>query len=339
MKLEIIYQNFVNTYKEGYKRALFYPEFLRLRKRNLTISEIEEKIEYKVPKSTLYFWSYNKIPLAFKDFKGLKRTFSNRDVEDLALIIGHILGDGGISKMKLLHYCNTENFLINEFQTVMKKVFNTEARIRKEPSGIMRLRYGRKFSRALVSIFGKFAGEENKKITPQINKMPLKWKAKLLQALYDDDGSVPKTENYVSLRQKDEDIILWVKETLKEMDINSGLGKDNSGWLLRIAGYKNLLEFRNKVNFSLGYRKQFQLDRIIKKIKFPHWKTKNKIIEFLRLGVKNRKEIAKTLKIQKGVIYGHLHGWKRHDRKSNFGLVDLGIVKVKKIRRINFYYL
>ncbi|XOB41423.1 MAG: LAGLIDADG family homing endonuclease [Candidatus Nealsonbacteria bacterium] len=340
MNLKINYQDFVNTYRDGYNTALFYPKVLKLKKRSLSIFEIEKKVDYKVPKSTLYFWTnYNKIPLAFNDFKNLKKRFYNKDIEYLATIIGHILGDGGIDKTKVLHYCNTEKFLIEEFRIAMKKVFNVQVKVRKETSGIMRLRYARKFSRALISLFGKFAGEKDKEITSQIDKMPIWWKRKMMQAFYNDDGSVPKTEKYVSLTQKNKDIILWIQRTLKEMDIKSGLSEAGSNWLLRVTGYRNLLKFRDKVNFSPSYRKQIQLEEIIKKIKFPHWKTKNRIIELLRKGLRTRQEIADIIKMDKGVVYGHLHGWRRCHKTSTLGLIDLEMVRVKKNGRTNLYYI
>jgi hypothetical protein len=43
--------------------------------------------------------------------------------------------------------------------------------------------------------------------------------------------------------------------------------------------------------------------------------------------------------MKKGVIYGHLHGWKRRHRISTLGLIDLKLVKVKKLGRINLYYI
>ena len=338
MKLK--YKDFANTYSGLYKTARFYPEVLRLKKNNLNFKKAQKLLMNRVSNSTLYSWWLNKsTPLPFKDFKSIKNEFSHQDIENLATIIGHILGDGGISKKKFLHYCNTELFLIDEFQKAMRNVFNAKAKVRKEESGIMRLCYGRKFSRVLITLFGNFSGEEDKKITPQIDKMPIWWKVKLLQALYNDDGSVPKTETYVSLKQKDKNMILWTQKTLREMDINSGLTKDGSNWLLRIAGYRNLLKFKEKINFSKEYRKQIQLDKIIEKIKFPHWETKNKILKLIKNGISKRKEIAKKLKMNEYVIYGHLHGWKRLYRKSTLGLVDLGIVKIKKIRKINLYYV
>jgi hypothetical protein len=212
----------------------------------------------------------------------------------------------------------------------------------KESSGIIRLDYPRLISRVLLCLFGEFSlGKEKKEITPQIDRMPIWWKIRLLQALYNDDGSVPEFGHYsgVTLKQKSKDIIEWVKKTLKELGINSRLTPDGIKWQLRITNYLDLVKFRDKVNFSKGYRKQIHLDKIIEKIRHPHWKTKNQIIGLLKEKSRTRKELAKALNLNPGTVYGHLHGWKRKRRKSTKGLVDLGIVEVKKSGRINSYYV
>jgi hypothetical protein len=54
MELEIDYQDFVNTYKRGYKTALFYPKVLKFKKRNLSVSEIEKKIKIKCQNHSLF---------------------------------------------------------------------------------------------------------------------------------------------------------------------------------------------------------------------------------------------------------------------------------------------
>ena len=116
---------------------------------------------------------------------------------------------------------------------------------------------------------------------------------------------------------------------------------DGKCWQLRILNYIDLLKFRDKVNFSNWYRKQVKLDKLLREIKCPHQKTKLKIIQLLRKKERTKEELAKLLNLQAGTIYGHLHGWKRRDskRKSTKGLVDLRIVKVRKVGRRNFYYL
>jgi hypothetical protein len=344
MKLKISYKDFVNTYPEVYKAALFYPKFLRLKKNKLSFRQVKNILSSKVPISTLYFWYNNKrIPMPFKEFSKIKKEFNKNDLENLATIVGHILGDGGITKEKILRYCNTEEFLIQEFQNAIENVFDVKPMNKfKENSGIIRLDYSRLISRILLCLFGEFSlGEENKKITHQIDKMPIWWKVKLLQALYDDDGSVPESGHYVGVtfKQKNKAITLWVQKVLRQLNIVSRLTKDGSKWHLRITNYLNLMKFRDKVNFSRGYRKQIHLDKIIEKIKFPHWKTKNQIIELLIEKPRTRKELTYLLKLKPGTIYGHLHGWKRKKIKSNKGLIDLKFVKMKKVGRINLYYV
>ena len=342
MKLDVNYKNFVAKYSEQFKTALLYPRVVELKRKKIGLEEAQKLLKNQVPRSTLYFWWSNRATsLPYKDFLEIKRKFFHKDIKCLASLVGHILGDGGIGQNKMLHYCNTEVFLIEEFQKLMKVVFDARVKIYRDKHGSMHLRYGRKFSRALLCLFGEFANEKTKKITPQIRKMPIWWKARLLQALYDDDGSVPRSRRYkvIALKQKNKNIILWAQKTMRELGINSRLIQDGDNWHLRVTGYMDLVRFRDKINFSKGYRKQTQLATIIDGIKFPHWKTKNKIIELLKQEPKTRRKIAAILKINQGVIYGHLHGWKRIKRKSNFGLIDSGFVKVQKVGRINLYRL
>lgn len=271
MKLKINYKDFVNTYPKMYRTALFYPKFLKL-KEKLSFTKIKNILNPKVPASTLYFWYTNKrIPLPFKEFSNVKKEFDENDLENLAIIVGHVLGDGGITKEKTLRYCNTEEFLINEFQSAVRSVFNIEPMSKfKENSGIIRIDYPCLISRVLLCLFGEFSlGKENKRITPQIDRMPIWWKVKLIQALFNDDGSVPESGHYrgIALKQKNKNIILWVQKTLKQLGIISRLTKDDNKWHLRITNYLDLVKFRDKVNFSKGYRKQIHLDEIIKKNK------------------------------------------------------------------------
>ncbi len=157
----------------------------------------------------------------------------------------------------------------------------------------------------------------------------------MLRAWYNDDGSVPESGYYrcVTFKQKDKNLILWVQKTLKELRIKSKLSKEENRWHLRILSYLDMVKFRDKIGFSDGYRKQLHLEEILKEPKCPHWKTKLEILELLKEKVKTRKEIAERLNLEPGTIYGHLHGWKRKDvsKKSTLGLVDMNLVKMKRL--------
>lgn len=255
----------------------------------------------------------------------------------LASIIGHLYGDGGIAKKGRIHYCNTEEFLIKEFVQNMKKVFKYKPYIIYE-NNIIRVKYPARFGRIFWNTFGKFSsGKDTKTITSQINKMPLKWKVKMLTTWFNDDGSVPKNGNRISIKQKLKPLILFIQETFKQFQIKSQIVKDGNMWHLRTTSYDGLTKFRKHIGFSKNYRKSKELDDVISKIKDPHFVTKNKILKLLKQSPKTRKELTKFLNLESGTIYGHLHGWKRKIRTNTKGLVDFGLVKLEKLGRINIY--
>lgn len=265
----------------------------------------------------------------------------NKDINKLALAVGHLFGDGGIQDNGRIHYCNSENFLIKEFIDSMK-IFNVTPWVKKEYN-VTRVRYSTKIGKALWSIFGKFSyGKDTKTITQKIKNMHIKWKIKMIRAWFNDDGSVINSQsNYkvISIKQKLKHLIVFIKGILEELDIKSTIMEDDGNWLLRICGYENITKFRNNINFSFGYRKYKELDKMINSINRPHMVMKNRILEILTESPKTRKELNMLLKIKTGTIYGHLHGWKRREIKSNLGLIDLGLIKVKKEGRKNVYSL
>ncbi len=263
----------------------------------------------------------------------------NKKSNGLALAIGHIFGDGGIQDNGRVHYCNSEKFLIDEFMNSMK-VFNIRPWIKKE-SNIIRVRYPVKIGKILWNLFEKFSsGKDTKIITSQIREMPKKWKAKMLQAWFNDDGSVvnmPPNYKVIAIKQKLKPLTLFIRDILNESQIKSQVIEDNGTWLLRVHGYENIIRFREHINFSKGYRKRQKLDEMINSINRPHLVAKKKILRLLEESPKIIKEISQLLDLNRNVVYCHLHGWKRKNRKSNKGLIDLGLVRMKKRGRINLY--
>ncbi len=265
----------------------------------------------------------------------------NKNSDELALIIGHLYGDGGINHQGRVYYCNSEDFLIKEFVDSVKKIFNIQPWVHKEHN-ITRVMCPVSMGRMIWSLFDKFSsGKDTKVITSEIRKMPLKWKKIMLRAWFNDDGSVLKY-GIVSIKQKLKPLVEFIQEILSELRIKSRIIEDDRKWLLRICGHNNLVKFRDNINFSKGYRKREKLNKLIDSIKYPHFKTKNKILGLLKESPKTRKKLSKLLKRSEGIIYGHLHGWKRrmnNKRKSTKGLIGLGLVNVKKDGRINVYVL
>lgn len=258
-----------------------------------------------------------------------------------ALIIGHILGDGGINSKGRVYYCNTEDFLIEEFVNSMSKQFNVNPWIKKEKN-INRVIYPVKVGRELWNLFGKFSfGKDTKIITNEINNLPLSFKVIILRAWFNDDGSVVNiSKNYkaVAIHQKLKNLIIFIHNTLNDLGIKSRIMEDDKKWLLRITGYKDILKFKEEINFSAGYRKREQLNNMLESIIHPHFVTKMDILNFLQ-SPKTLKEICEFLEMDRHVIYGHLHGWKRKNRKSSLGLLENGFVKLNKRGRLNIYSL
>ena len=103
---------------------------------------------------------------------------TNKEIEELALVIGHLYGDGGITNKGVVHYCNSEDFLIKEFVSSMERIFDIKPWIKKEQN-VVRVRYPVKIGKEHCNLFGKFSlGKDTKIITSQIQEMPLKWKVK-----------------------------------------------------------------------------------------------------------------------------------------------------------------
>ena len=342
--MKIKYKDLVKTYCKQYQQSILYPKVLQLYKLGWSVKRISTHL--KIPLSSVYFWANKKTtPVPYNVYKSIKKQFNKQDIDNLAIVMGHIFGDGGILKNGVIHYCNTEKFLINEFISSMKKIFSEKPSIIYEKNkfkNIIKIRYPAKIGRILWCLFGKFSyGLDTKNITKGIKNQSLRWHTNMLQAWFNDDGSVPQTK-IVSIKQKPKNLILFIQEILKKHNITSHITKDDSRWLLRILRYTELVKFKEKINFSKGYRKRKQLDEAIKKIKIPMYKTKNQILDILKKSPKTIKKLSNYFNIQEKSIYGHLHGYKRSKisgRKSNPGLIEIGLVKTQGLPRNRFYLI
>lgn len=327
MKLSISFKDYLGTYQNR-RKFIHYQDILSLKKKGASLKSIEDKYLSKIPKSTLYFW-YNgkRIPQAYQSFIEAKTKFLEEDIEHLAPIIGNLLGDGGISKEGYTHYCNTEDILIRYFKERMLVVFPNEKPCITKYKNATHLIYSPRVGRALWCLFGKFSyGTDTKNITTEIMQRSLNWKKQLLTAIYDDEGSSVKLRSggYVSFKQKPKGIALFVQSVLAEYNIKSLLTDDNGKWMLRICSYRDMLKFKENVNFSEGYRKREKLDEILNSYKHPQFQTKEQILQILKQCPKTYREIAKETGLNSHVIYGHLHGWKKSGKKD--GLIKMGYV-------------
>ncbi|MBU2638611.1 MAG: ArsR family transcriptional regulator [Nanoarchaeota archaeon] len=334
MAHKIIFRHYLDTFYKSRVPVYFYPHILRLKKKGLTVKSVESLCDNKVPRSTLYAWHKGKrIPIEFKSFFKAKKHFTHSDINNLAHLLGSILGDGGIVKTGQVHYCNTEGFLIKQFKENVRKVYKNEKYSKSKYGNAIHLTYSSRIGRTLWCLFGKFSsGKDTKIITEQINVMPLDWKIKVVRALYEDEGSViwRKHTHYISFKQKSWSITQFVQNVLAECKIKSLLTPDNGMYMLRICSYADMKRFKDTINFSKGYRKRCKLDALLTSIKHPHFDTKQKILDLLKQGPMDYHDLACHFKLHPKTVRGHLHGWAKDSIKDS--LIKMGLVNAAKSR-------
>ncbi|MFH1590132.1 MAG: LAGLIDADG family homing endonuclease [archaeon] len=158
-------------------------------------------------------------------------------------IIGHILGDGSITKKYLqVFFTNKDKDLILEFYYSMKKVFHIEPRIWLQESGKFKTKskWIRKINSAkeipvnsqiglfypsicgiiLNTIFDNFAVGKNKSITKPITNASREFKTFFVRAFFDDEGHMDKKRG-PRFHQDNKQILEKIKEILIELGINS----------------------------------------------------------------------------------------------------------------------
>ena len=272
MQERIYFADFAKTYGRNYRSIMHYPDVIRLKKRGISIISVEKMFKGIIPKSTLYFW-YNekRIPVQFSSFANSKKSFSGKEIGKMGELIGSILGDGGIISKGHVHYCNTEEFLINRFKANMLELFPEEVPCESKDKNAMHLIYSPRIGRVLWCLFGRFScGKDTKIITDKINSMPLDWKIEVVRALYDDEGSAVKLKKggYVSFKQKSQSITQFVQNVLAECKIRFITTEYKGMYMVRICSYADMKRFGEIINFSEGYRKKAKLSVILESYTF-----------------------------------------------------------------------
>lgn len=339
MFARIYFKDFAETYGKSHNPVLYYPTIMRLKKKRVSLNSVEKIYNGIIPKSTLYFW-YNKqrIPAQFNSFLNAKKSFSEKEIGRMGELMGSILGDGGIINKGHVHYCNTEQFLINRFKANMLELFPKEVPCETKDDNAMHLVYSPRIGRVLWCLFDKFSyGKDTKIITSELNSMPLNWKIQVVRALYDDEGSAVRLKKggYISFKQKSDSITKFVQDVLIECGIKSIITDYNRIHMIRICSYADMKRFSESINFSEGYRKRIKLSTILESYKYPQGDTKNRIMDILKCGPKTYHEIAKHFELNPKTIRGHIHGWNGGSQKES--LIKQGLVKVLKQGRKAIY--
>jgi len=195
---------------------------------------------------------------------------------EMGSIVGHILGDGSIDKRyKQVFYSNNDKDLLREFSQYMEKVFGISPRIWMQRTATFegKTRWEKRLKRineleegkncglfypticgvVLNKIFGDFAIGKNKNITNEIKKTNKKFKASLIRAFFDDEGSVqPKS---IRVFQDRKDILEDFRDFLLKFEIYPGeiktyIKRDKDRYYFDIHRKSNLIKFRDKIGFT-----------------------------------------------------------------------------------------
>lgn len=197
--------------------------------------------------------------------------------KELGSIAGHILGDGSIDKRyKQVFFSNSNKELLNEFYYYMKNIFGIRPRIwmqRKTIAFKEKTRWERRLSSIeelkgskncglfypticglmLNMIFDNFSIGKEKRITSKIKIAPEEFKAGLIRAFCDDEGTVGSKS--IRIHQDRKDILLNISRFLRGFYIYPGtikeyMRKSKTRCYVDIHRKSNLIKFRDNIGFT-----------------------------------------------------------------------------------------
>jgi len=166
---------------------------------------------------------------------------------ELVLLTAHLIFDGEISKT--CAYNNRSSALISRFVVLMKQVYSfSPKRYLNSVTGAIKVCY----NNVAMANFFKLKARE---LLVCIQKLPTSYQREFLRAFFDDEGCMDfrMVKNKRSIRgyQNDVAILSTVQRLLKNFEIEAKLQGRNE---VVISGKKNLIKFRDEINFSKGVR-------------------------------------------------------------------------------------
>jgi len=235
-----------------------------LRKKGFTLGKIIKAV--KLPKVTVYGYIRD-IPLPPEVLKRLEIESTKRINEfnikyrkgkcapgrvvirpkgwnrDLIFLAAHFMFDGEVQTHACVYH-NRNRALLKQVEMSMNKVFHLPARKwLNKITGVHRISYH----------YIELADYIRKKIQDlkkYIKTASLKEKQIFLRAFFDDEGSVNFYQKIVRGYQQNLEILKLVQKLLREFNIKSKI--DEKYKEIIISRKINLIEFRDKINFSEG---------------------------------------------------------------------------------------
>ena len=248
--------------------------------------------------------------------------------EDFAEILGHICGDGTISRPNpnkgiFFKYTNSELALIESFQALMRNIFGDvdPTIIKRNGESYTRenyvLQYPSIVSLFVLNVFDYKTGIDME-LPSFIFNMNLNAKARFLRAMFDDESCVQVKRKAILFGLKPINPLLGVIKLLNEFGIKTGnIHKYSNGAYNKfgVADKNSVIKFRVLIGFKHP-EKSKKLNRIIEVgwrfERYCNYKAKDQILELIR---KNGKlevnQISKVLKRCNGTIQKHLEDLKK----------------------------
>ena len=200
----------------------------------------------------------------------------------LAKIVGHLMGDGCVTK-RYLRYNNKDETLISNFVVYFKNIFSKKNFIYgKVNSGTKFVQIqNKKIISFLFNLCEDFRSE-NLRIPKFVQNLELK--KQFIRAIFDDEGCVGlrtfiktgEIKRNLEIASKSKLFLEQIKEILnKDFGIKTNRiisfgkkvgDKEFLTWKLSITGKENFIKFKEKINFSSEIKKE-KLEKMINSYK------------------------------------------------------------------------
>ncbi len=190
-----------------------------------------------------------------------ERNLPNTLDEDIALLIGYLIGDGCLTRDNVILFSNKDEDIVNNTARIFEEKFN--AKLLKKQGNNVDYTVFDKYLRKYFDVIGLKQVDAHHKVIPTcILSAPKNMVAKTLQGLFDTDGTVDKVS--VSFSSVSDKLIKQVQILLLNFGIVSTVLMKQSGKfkskILFIYG-ENIDKFNECIGFSCS-RKQNKLDAI-----------------------------------------------------------------------------
>ncbi len=256
-------------------------------------------------------------------------TFPIESNVHLAVLIGHILGDGHLHKdQRHFHFANKSIELINEVKELVKIIFGIRRKeVLRHDKEIFDLNFPAIVARLLI-LCGAPTGRKTTQsfsIPTWIKNGDIKIKSAFLRALFDDEAWVETAQGgfcigiglnkKVNLLNSHFKFIDDIKEILLELGIKTtntfkrSQNDDSVQLGFKIIGLENLKNFNENIGF-VHRIKQEKLNFIInnfKQLQFSKKEAKFKILKELGNRQMKSRELANKLNRDQKTIWKHLN--------------------------------